>query len=190
MAAATPGSPSCSTCGPRSCPCCTWHTDHGDQTRADLYSAAAEHAYLAAWMSWDDALPGMAQRYFTQALRLAQEAGDPLLGAHILTGTAHLTLSQGQPTEALQLLRAAQAGAGKGQASPAILARLFVLQARALAVLDEPAPAAAAAHAAEQAHDRIKPGEVPGYADYIDVAYLAGETAITLARLGQTRQAQ
>lgn len=166
------------------------HVDHDDRTHADLFSAAAEHAYLAAWMSWDDALPGMAQRYFTQALRLAQEAGDPLLGAHILTGTAHLTLSQGQPAEALQLLRAAQAGARTGQAAPAILARLLVLQARALAMLDETAPAAAAAHAAAQAHDRIQSGEIPGYADYIDVAYLAGETAIALARIGQLRQAQ
>lgn len=166
------------------------HADHDDATRADLFSAAAEHTYLAAWMSWDDALPGMAQRYFTQALRLSQEAGDQLLGAHILTGTAHLTLCQGQPGEALQLLRAAHAGIGTSQASPAVLARLFVLQARALALLDQAAPAAAALHAAEQAQDRINPADLPSYTDYIDVAYLAGESAIALAHSGRTRQAQ
>jgi hypothetical protein len=166
------------------------NADHDGRTRTDLFSAAAEHAYLAAWMSWDDALPGMAQRYFTQALRLAQEAGDPLLGAHILTGTAHLTIAQGQPAEALQLLRAALAGAGTSQASPAVLARMLVLQARALALLGESASAASALHAAEQAHDRINPGDMPRYADYIDVAYLAGETAIALAQTGQTRQAE
>jgi hypothetical protein len=156
---------------------------HDERTRQNLFEAAAEHTYLVAWMTWDDAEPGLAQRYFTQALRLAQEAGEPLLGSHVLTGTAHLTLAQGQPREALQMLRAAHAGAGPGTRAAPIRARAHVLQARALAALGERQEAAAELRAAEHDQDRIHAGKAPRYADYIDVAYLAGESAAALSDL-------
>ena len=46
------------------------------RARPDLFTAAAEMAYLD-WMSADDMRPGLAQRYYIQAIRLADEAGAP-----------------------------------------------------------------------------------------------------------------
>jgi hypothetical protein len=50
----------------------------------------AEATLLAAWMSYDSApRSALAQRYFIQALALAQAGGDQLLGASILDAMSH-----------------------------------------------------------------------------------------------------
>jgi transcriptional regulator with XRE-family HTH domain len=55
-----------------------------------LYSSVAEATLLAAWMSYDSApRSALAQRYFIQALALAQAGGDRLLGASILDAMSH-----------------------------------------------------------------------------------------------------
>ncbi|MGK5694280.1 hypothetical protein ACSNOJ_15485 [Streptomyces sp. URMC 128] len=51
-----------------------------DAVGKQLYSAVAEALLLAGWMSYDSSLHGIAQRYFIQALRMTQAAGDRLLG--------------------------------------------------------------------------------------------------------------
>lgn len=63
---------------------------HTDEVGRALYSAAADATLLAAWMTYD-AMPGssMAQRYFIQALGLAQAGDDRLLGASILDAMSH-----------------------------------------------------------------------------------------------------
>ena len=49
-----------------------------------LFEAGAVQLYLIGWMSFDDGDHSIAQRYLIKALRLAQEAKSPELGAHVL----------------------------------------------------------------------------------------------------------
>ena len=68
----------------------------------------AEATLLAAWMSYDS-MPGsaLAQRYFIQALSLAQAGGDRLLGASVLDAMSHQATYLGRFGEAASLARAA-----------------------------------------------------------------------------------
>ena len=76
-----------------------------------LFSAVAEATLLAAWMSYDSVpRSALAQRYFIQALALAQAAGDRLLGASILDAMSHQATYTGRFGEAANLARAARTG--------------------------------------------------------------------------------
>jgi Helix-turn-helix domain len=76
-----------------------------------LFSSVAEATLLAAWMSYDSVpRSALAQRYFIQALALAQAAGDRLLGASILDAMSHQATYTGRFGEAANLARAARTG--------------------------------------------------------------------------------
>lgn len=77
------------------------------RTRPDLFIAAAEIAYLAGWMAADDGHAGLAQRYYVEALRLADEAGDPLMRATVLRSMAVQALELGHARAGLALADAA-----------------------------------------------------------------------------------
>ena len=49
---------------------------YGEATGRRLFAAAADLTRLAGWTSYDIGAHGLAQRYFVQALRLSQAAGD------------------------------------------------------------------------------------------------------------------
>jgi transcriptional regulator with XRE-family HTH domain len=76
-----------------------------------LFSATAEATLLAAWMSYDS-LPGssLAQRYFIQALALAEAGNGRLLGASVLDAMSHQATYTGRFAEAANLARAAVTG--------------------------------------------------------------------------------
>jgi transcriptional regulator with XRE-family HTH domain len=98
-----------------------------------LYSAVAEATLLAAWMSYDAAPRSPhAQRYFIQALGLANAAGDRLLGAGILDAMSHQATYTGRFGEAANLARAARAGTS-GIATATLTAHFHTMEARALA---------------------------------------------------------
>jgi hypothetical protein len=77
-----------------------------------LLSTVAEATLVAAWMTYDStpASP-QAQRYFIQALGLAQAGGDRLLGASILDAMSHQATYTGRFQEAANLAQAARTGA-------------------------------------------------------------------------------
>jgi hypothetical protein len=76
-----------------------------------LFAAVAEATLLAAWMTYDSTPRSPhAQRYFIQALGLAQAAGDRLLGAGILDAMSHQATYTSRFTEAANLARAAKTG--------------------------------------------------------------------------------
>lgn len=83
---------------------------HGTTGRArpELFTAASQMTYLAAFMASDagDAA-GLAQRYYIQAIRLAEEAGDPTAKATALRGLATQAVELGHPTRAVDLAEAA-----------------------------------------------------------------------------------
>jgi len=71
-----------------------------------LFEAGAEQLYLLGWMAYDDGQHSLAQQYLIQALRLAQEARRPELGAHVLAGLSDQATLTGHPDQGLQLARA------------------------------------------------------------------------------------
>ena len=75
--------------------------DPHSEAGAALFAAAAEQTALLGWMASDDDRQSLAQRYHTQALRLAQESGDAALGANILADMSEQALVLGYPREAL-----------------------------------------------------------------------------------------
>ncbi|MDT3397220.1 transcriptional regulator [Streptomyces sp. B1866] len=157
---------------------------HTERVRRALCEAAAEQTYLLGWMAYDDGEQGTAQRYLIQSLRLAEESRNPALGAHVLAGMADQATLLGHPAEGRRLAQAGRAGLA-GSASPACLADLWALEARASARLGDRRAAAAAVARSESAFEGVRPGEEPEWAAFIDVAYLHGEHAHTFRDLDQ-----
>jgi hypothetical protein len=84
------------------------------KARPDLFRAASELAYLAGYMAADGGAAGLGQRYFIEAIRLADEAGDPLVRATALRSMAVLAIELGHPTQAVDLAEAAVASVRGG----------------------------------------------------------------------------
>ncbi|OLT34404.1 hypothetical protein BJF79_07365 [Actinomadura sp. CNU-125] len=85
--------------------------------RPGLFVAAAELSYLAGWMAADTLRTGLAQRYYIQAVRLADEAGDQVMRATALRSLAVQAVELGHNRQARDLADAAAAGVKNG--SPA-----------------------------------------------------------------------
>jgi len=75
------------------------HGSHDDTIGRELMAATARLCDLCGYMSFDSGRQGLAQRYFIQALRLAQASGDRALGAHILTDMAMADYAATDPLE-------------------------------------------------------------------------------------------
>ncbi|MFS1304951.1 hypothetical protein [Streptosporangium longisporum] len=105
---------------------------HGTTGRArpDLFRAAAELTYLAAYMAMDAGANGLALRYYVQTVRLADEAGDRVLRATSLRSMAVQARELGHDQEALSLADAAASALG-GRAPGRTVAWVTGMQAEA-----------------------------------------------------------
>jgi transcriptional regulator with XRE-family HTH domain len=159
-----------------------------DDTGRDLFAAVAEAALLAAWMSYDSGLHGLAQRYFVQALRLAESASDKRLGCSILSAMSHQANYVGHLTEAANLARAAQA-AVRPVSTPTLLAQFQAMEARALASQGDVPGCHAALAAAERSLGHNHPDQDPEFIRYFDQAELADEFAHCFRDLTQYQPA-
>ncbi|GAA2443651.1 regulator [Streptomyces glaucus] len=148
---------------------------YGEQTGRRLFAAAADLTRLAGWTSYDIAAHGLAQRYFVQALRLAQVAGDRAYGAYVLVTMSRQAVYLGHGREAVQLARVAQQGVGTS-VPPVVQALLHAAEARGHGVLGEVRACTAALVRAERALEAARPGdEAPHWARFFDEAQLADE---------------
>jgi len=148
---------------------------YGETTGRRLFSAAADLTRLAGWTSYDIAAHGLAQRYFVQALRLAQAAGDRAYGSYVLITMSRQAVYLGHGREAVQLARVAQQGIGSS-APPVVLALLHAVEARGHGVLGDARSCTASLARAERALEIARPGdEVPHWARHFDEAQLADE---------------
>ncbi|MFD7537539.1 Tat pathway signal protein [Streptomyces sp. NPDC059819] len=161
-----------------------------EQLRRDTYSAVAEMTYLAGWMAFDASHHRTAQRYLTTAARLAAEAGDGPLSAHILRALAHQAVDLGHPRQALDLADASMSRDRYGQASPREQALIAIVHARALAAEGNRPAALAAISRAERDLSRAGESEAPERVAFFQEASLAHETACALRDLGQPRDAE
>ncbi len=162
---------------------------YGESTGRRLFAAAADLTRLAGWTSYDIAAHGLAQRYFVQALRLAQAAGDRAYGSYVLLTMSCQAVYLGHGREAVQLARVAQQGVGPA-APPVVQAMLHAVEARGHAVLGEARVCSASLVRAERALEAARPGdEVPYWARHFDEAQLADELGHCHRDLQQYRTA-
>lgn len=148
---------------------------YGESIGRRLFGAVADLTRLAGWTSYDIAAHGLAQRYFVQALRLAQAAGDRAYGSYVLITMSHQAVYLGHGREAVQLARVAQQGVGTA-APPVVQALLHSVEARGHGVLGEARACGAALARAERALEAARPGdEVPYWATFYDEAQLADD---------------
>ncbi|MDP9842226.1 hypothetical protein [Streptosporangium lutulentum] len=74
------------------------------KARPELFTAASQMTYLAAFMASDAGnAAGLAQKYYIQAVRLAEEAGDPTAKATALRGLATQAVELGHSARAVAL---------------------------------------------------------------------------------------
>ncbi|WP_328325793.1 MULTISPECIES: regulator [unclassified Streptomyces] len=148
---------------------------YGEATGRRLFAAAADLTRLAGWTSYDIAAHGLAQRYFVQALRLSQAAGDRAYGSYVLVTMSRQAVYLGHGREAVQLARVAQQGIGSS-APPVVQALLHAAEARGHGALGEVRACTASLARAERAMEAARPGdEVPYWARFFDEAQLADE---------------
>ncbi|AEW95664.1 MULTISPECIES: helix-turn-helix domain-containing protein [Streptomycetaceae] len=153
-----------------------------------LFSTVAECTLLAGWMSYDACHHGLAQRYFLQALRFAQDGNDRRLAGSILSAMSHQATFVGEFVHAATLARAALMGIS-GVATPTLRAQFHAMEARALARTgDRRGCEAALAQAAKHLESRNSDDE-PEWITYFDEAELAAEAAHCFRDVRSARQA-
>ncbi|MBC2879306.1 MULTISPECIES: Tat pathway signal protein [Streptomyces] len=162
-----------------------------EQVRQQMFTAAGETAYLAGWTAFDASEHGLAQRYFSLALRLAAEADDAPLAGHILRAMAHQAVDLRHTSAAVDLADASLRQGRYTQASPREKALLGVVHARSLAAAGRKKNALDALLRAEDDLSNARPGdEEPGRVWFFAEASLAHETACTLRDLGDLPAAE
>lgn len=153
-----------------------------------LFSTVAEATLLAGWMSYDACRHGLAQRYFLQALRLAQDANDRRLAGSILSAMSHQATFLGRYTQAATLARAALMGISP-VATPTLRAQFHAMEARALARTGDILACEAALTAATKALESRNSEDEPEYISYFDDAELAAEAAHCFRDVNSARRA-
>ncbi|CAO5172420.1 Transcriptional regulator [Frankia sp. AiPs1] len=111
-----------------------------DQTRAardrrpdpDLFSALAELTQFTGWLAQDSQRHGLAQRYYIQALSLAEHADDAMLAGRVLSGMSDQAAQLSHMRQSLALARAAL-NRSADYSTPTVRAMLFDKHAWALA---------------------------------------------------------
>jgi hypothetical protein len=151
------------------------HAVHPGLARRETFSAAAEVAQLLGWSAYDAGRHPAAVRYFVQGLKLAEEAGDHLMGARLLASLSHQANFVGRYDDAVMYARAAQS-ALRGHGTPSVDTMCVMMEARGLASLSDRRGAAAALHRAEQLFER-RHGDEPDWIGYYDPAELAGDAS-------------
>ncbi|MEU8567412.1 Tat pathway signal protein [Streptomyces pathocidini] len=161
-----------------------------EQTRRDMFAAAAELAYLSGWMAFDNSQHSVAQNYFTLAVKLAARADNPPLTGHVLRAMAHQAIDLGFFREGLELSAASVNGPRYSSATPRERALLGVVHARCLAANGRKnASAKVLLRAEDDLRSAAEGIEEPHRTFFFAEASLAHETACTLRDLGDRQGA-
>ncbi|MFJ2190470.1 regulator [Kitasatospora sp. NPDC087861] len=162
---------------------------YGEQIGRALFGAVADLTRLAGWTSFDIAAHGLAQRYFVQALRLSQAAGDRALGGYVLVTMSQQAVHLGHGREAVQLARVAQQGVGTA-VPPVVQSLMHAAEARGHGLLGDVRACTTALVRSERSLAAARAGdELPSWARYFDEAQLSDEFAHCYRDLQQWRTA-
>lgn len=158
-------------------------------TGRQLLAAAAQLTELAGYMAVDIGRLGLAQRYYIQALRLAQAADDRAYGGYVLAaGISHLVAFLGSPREIVQLAKVAQEGA-RGHVTATSRSLFYAAEARGHALLGDARACQLAAEKAVKTLAEANKEEDPEWISHFDKAYLADELAHCHHDLAQPKPA-
>lgn len=153
-----------------------------------LYGSVADAVLALASMAYDDELPGLAQRYDLQAMRLAQAIGDRGRLARGCIHQARLAAVRGDGREVLTHARSAVVAAS---GAPALVrAYVAVTEARAWAYNGDGAQCRAAVERARAAFDRAGRGSDPRWLAWLDRPELEGQAAWALAMAGLAEEGE
>jgi tetratricopeptide (TPR) repeat protein len=153
-----------------------------------LFSTVAEATMLAGWMSYDAGHHGAAQRYYVQALRLAQDGGDRRRAGAVLSAMSHQARFLGNFREAITLAQAAQAGIAR-VATPTLLAQFQSMEARGLAGAGDRSGAEAALARSARSLEAQRLEVEPEWITYFDASEHANEAGHCFRDLAQSRAA-
>ncbi|WP_254392448.1 Tat pathway signal protein [Streptomyces buecherae] len=151
--------------------------------RTRVFSATADLAALAGWVSHDSGRYPQAQRYWSYGIYAAGEAGQPDRGVEIITRMSHQMIYLGHPRDALGLL---QVAAPKARLS-AVKALVASQSGRVHAALGDEHLATRHLDQADGilAEGLGEAGEVPSWVAYFDAAEHAGAKAVSARDLAE-----
>jgi tetratricopeptide (TPR) repeat protein/transcriptional regulator with XRE-family HTH domain len=161
-----------------------------DAVGRELYASAAALCELIGWMAYDSGRHSLAQRYFIQALRLAEAGQHKAYAGYVLTSMSHQALYLQHPDQALRLARVARDLTTRVDV-PTLSAEAAVLEARAHAELGDAAASGTALAEAERSLDQTTAANTPGWATVFTepvFASYAGSCWVTLNRLDEARR--
>ncbi|WP_149183765.1 transcriptional regulator [Streptomyces sp. TRM49041] len=156
---------------------------YSDALGRQLHRAAGGLVAVAGICAYDSDAPGLAQRYFHQALRLAKASGDRGLGAYVIALLVNQSLFMGEYRQSVAFAEAALRAA-RQQITPALAADLHAMQAKAYAHLGDGAAALGCIHRAESEAERIRPGHEPDETGYVQPGLVNVQVAEALLSLG------
>lgn len=161
---------------------------YSQRTGKQLLAATARLCDIGGFMAFDCRRPGLAQRYYIQALRLAKDSGDRSIGAHILADMSMQAQYMGDGREALALARAGQRTA-RDCGSSLSMARCCALEARAHALLGDGGSCGQAMTRAERALTAAT-DEEPSWVTFFTSEQLAAEFMYAAGELGRHADVQ
>jgi len=156
------------------------------RTGRRLYGSVVDAVLAMASMAYDDQLPGLAQRYDLQAMRLAQAIGDRSRVARVHIHQARLAATQGGRADVLAHARSAVLAA-EG-ASALVRAYAYVTEARAWALNDRPDQVAVVVRRAREFFARTEGSIGPAWLEWFDLRELEGQVAWAFAMAGLVEQ--
>jgi hypothetical protein len=161
-----------------------------DGPDADLCGALAELTQFGGWLAQDADRQAAAQRYYIQALSLAEHGDDPQLAGRVLAAMSDQAARLGHHRQSLSMSRAAVDRAYR-KAAPTVEAMLYDKHAWACAQAGDEAGCVWALTSMERAIERDGDGAEPAWAAHYnagDVAECVGHCYLLLDRPEQAAQ--
>jgi hypothetical protein len=128
--------------------------DGPENVRKAMIAKTALLCYLTGWMTVDEGLHGLAQRYYTKGLQLAGAAEDHMTYCHILRGMSVQAVDRGYGSRAVDLANASSATTPT--AGPRMRAFIAGQQAHSFAVAGDRTGALRSIKEAETAMDKAE----------------------------------
>ncbi|MEU7322576.1 hypothetical protein ABZ682_18750 [Streptomyces griseoviridis] len=162
---------------------------NNEEDSETIFGAAVVLTEMAAWMAHDAGRDDLASGHFDRAHRLSQSLTAVTAGANVLAGMSHLALQRDQVDTAAGLARRGLERLAGGPRVPALTARLYTMEARALARLSAESEAQRALEMAREALALGRTAPMSRWVAPFDEAALASEAASVFLDLGALKAA-
>lgn len=147
-----------------------------------LLSLLAESARMCGWLQFDSGRHARAQRFYVTSLRASASAGDPQVGANTLAFMAIQVYSEGNPQDAISLVRTAQDTTMR-RSTPRVKSMLHARAARALSKTGDRTGCWRELDAARTEYARGPHDDDPSWSYWLnpgEIEMLAGSSALDL----------